>query len=135
MLRKIVLVLAIIVGCVAGGGGGWIFHFVIEANAHFLTQHQWLSASVGVAMLLLLSRSVYESKRRSPRFYGLFVLGIAAGIFIQAIFFFPEACPELCNTDFKLKLGGCLILMVEGFGSFYRESAIPRGTEKVNTHT
>jgi hypothetical protein len=49
------------------------------------------------------------------------VLGTACGIFLQAIIYFKNPCPDDCSTDFLLKLGGCVILMVDGFTSFYRK--------------
>src|SRR5262249_54055781 len=80
-------------------------------------------AFVGSIALLLFGNIIYQAKRRNPRTYGLLVLGIACGIFLQAIFFFKNPCDDDCNTDFVLKLGGCLILMVDGFGSFNRKPA------------
>jgi hypothetical protein len=69
-----------------------------------------------------LRHIVHDIKIRKPRSYGLLVLGIACGIFLQAIVYFKNPCPDDCHTDFVLKLGACVILMVDGFGNFYRKS-------------
>lgn len=133
MLKKIIFVLAALTGATIGVLGVWIFHFIIEANAPFLTHHRWLAACVGAAGLLIFANIVYETRNRHPRTYGLFVLGIACGIFMQAIFYFPDVCPDACNTDFVLKLGACVILMVDGFASVYRKPANESATTTAKT--
>jgi hypothetical protein len=130
VLRNIVLVLSVLLGCAIGGFGMWVFHFIIEADAQFLTNHRTLSAVVGIFGMLMFANIIWESKKRSPRGYGLLVLGIAVGIFLQSIIYFPGHCDAACSTDFTLKLGACLILMVDGFASFHSGSVKPTNDTK-----
>ena len=121
MLKKILLAIAAFVGIAIGRFGAWIFHYVLDANASFITSHKWLAALVGTLGLLFFAHIVHQNKIKKPRTYGLLVLGIACGIFLQAIVYFRNPCPDDCHTDFVLKLGVCVILMVDGFSSFYRK--------------
>jgi len=123
MLKKILLTVAAFVGVVTGGFGAWIFHYVLDANASFITAHKWPAALVGTLGLLFFANIVHHIKINKPRTYGLLVLGIACGIFLQAIIYFRNPCPDNCHTGFVLKLGACVILMVDGFSSFYRKPA------------
>jgi hypothetical protein len=93
---------------------GLSFHY---ANAQFLTHHLALSGIVGIVGMLAFANIVHESKKRKPQGYGLFVRGIAAGIFLQGIIYFPDACNDACSTSFTLKLGACVILMVDNLAA------------------
>ena len=130
MLKKILLTVAALAGIAIGGSATWIFHYVLDANTSFITSHNVLVALVGTLGLLFFAHIVHDIKIQNPRTYGLLVLGIACGIFLQAIVYFKYPCPDDCHTDFVLKLGACVILMVDGFTSFYRKPA-ERSVEKL----
>jgi len=123
MLKRVLFVIAVLVGGVIGGYGSWVFHYILDANAAFITRNKWLAAIVGSLSLLFVASIVHDTKHGNPRAYGLLVFGIACGIFVQAVFYFTNLCMDDCNTDFVLKLAACVILMVDGFGSYYRRSA------------
>ena len=80
-----------------------------------------LTGSVGIIGLLFFSHIVRDTKVRNPRSYSLLVIGIACGIFLHAIIYFKADCADDCQTDFLLKLAGCVILVVDGFSSYYRK--------------
>ena len=121
MLKKLVTVLSGLIGAAIGISGVWVFHFILDVNVVFITKHRILTAFVGTLGLLVFGNVVYSTKSSKPRSYGMLVLGIACGIFLQAIFYFKNPCPDDCSTDFLLKLGGCIILMVDGFTNLYRK--------------
>jgi cytochrome c oxidase assembly factor CtaG len=123
MLKKILLTVAALAGIAIGGSAAWILHYVLDANASFITGHNVLTALVGTLGLLFFAHIVHDIKIQKPRTYGLLALGIACGIFLQAIVYFKNPCPDDCHTDFVLKLGVCVILMVDGFSSLYRKPA------------
>jgi hypothetical protein len=120
MLKKVPLILGGLIGTAIGIFGASIFHHIINADATFITSHTCLTA-VGVLGLLYFANIVYSTKVIHPRSYGVFVLGVACGIFLEAIIYFKNPCKDGCSTDFLLKLGACVILMVEGFSAFYRK--------------
>jgi hypothetical protein len=122
MFNKILMGVAMLAGGLIGGYGAWIFHYILDVNAPYISNHKPLVMIVGTLGMLFFAKVVYESKIRNSRVYGLLVLGIACGIFIQAILYLKNPCPDDCSTDFILKLGACVILMVDGFTSFYRKS-------------
>jgi hypothetical protein len=126
MGRRILMVIAALAGGLIGGFGSWIFHFILDANGQWIISHNVLAILVGSLALLFFAKGIYGTKIRNPRSYGLLVLGIACGIFIQAIIYFENPCPEDCKTDFVLKLAVCMILMVDGFSSYYRQAGRSR---------
>jgi hypothetical protein len=121
MLRNFSLVLEGLIGAVIGVSGVWIFHYILDVNASYITSHKALTAIVGTLGMLFFANIVYSTKLSEPREYGLLVLGIACGIFLQAIIYLRNPCSDDCSTDFLPKLGACVILMVDGFTSFYRK--------------
>ncbi len=125
MFKKIILILACLVGALLGGFGAWILHFIIDVNVPFITSHTVLIGFVGTLGLLFFANAVYNIKADHPRAYGLLVLGVACGIFLQAVIYLKNPCPDDCTTDFDLKLGACAILMVDGLTAFYRRAVEP----------
>lgn len=123
MRRKLVFVVAVLVGGLLGGEGAWVFHYVLNVDVQYLGQHPWLVGTFGLATFLMIANAAFGFKNANPRLYGLFVLGIGAGIFLQATSYLPVQCTDSCHTNLIVKLGACLLLMVDGFGSFYRGSA------------
>jgi len=102
-----------------------IFHYILDVNAPYISNHKPLVMIVGTLGMLFFAKVVYESKIRNSRVYGLLVLGIACGIFhFKPSCILRNPCPDDCSTDFILKLGACVILMVDGFTSFYRKSPV-----------
>ena len=87
MLKKFLVVIAALCGGAFGDFGAWVFHYILDANADYITGHKWLVAFVGTAGLLFFGNIIHDTKIRSARIYGLLVLGIACGIFMQAIFY------------------------------------------------
>jgi peptidoglycan/LPS O-acetylase OafA/YrhL len=128
MLRKLILGVAILAGCLIGAGA-WVFHLIVDRNLHFLTSHPWLSSIVGAGFLLMLAKAVYDTKKRNPRVYGLLALGIGCGIALHAIGNIPLTSPDASHSNFLLRLAAAVFLMVNGFGSLHpeleRSSTVP----------
>jgi len=124
MLRKLVLVISGAVGAVIGVGSMWVFHYILDANPAFITAHRVLCGFVGVGALLVIGQTAFSLRNEKPRIYGLFVIGIAAGLFVQAIALFPTNCLDDCQTDFTLKLATFLILIVDGYSSYSRKATV-----------
>jgi uncharacterized membrane protein YsdA (DUF1294 family) len=123
MPKKVMLILAAVVGGLVGAIGTRVFRHVLDVDVRYLSQNPWLVGTFGLIMFALIANAACQAKADHPRFYGLFVLGIGSAVFLQSIFSLPESCTESCQTNFQVNLGVCLILMVEGFGSFSRSSA------------
>jgi hypothetical protein len=118
MFRKLVLVISGAVGAVIGVGSVWVFHYILDANPAFITAHRVLCGFVGVGALLCIGQIAFSLRNEKPRIYGLFVMGVGAGLFVQAIALFPTVCGDDCQTDFTLKLATSLILIVDGYSSY-----------------
>lgn len=86
MLKRVFFVIAVLVGGVIGGYGSWVFHYILDADAAFVTRNKWLAAIVGSLSPLFVASIVHDTKQGNPRAYGLLVFGIACGIFVQAVF-------------------------------------------------
>jgi hypothetical protein len=62
--------------------------------------------------------------------YGLFVIGIGLGLFVQSIALFPITCGDDCQTDFTLKLATFLILIVDGYSAHFRKASLTSNESK-----
>jgi len=49
MLKKFLVVIAALCGGAFGDFGAWVFHYILDANADYITGHKWLVAFVGTA--------------------------------------------------------------------------------------
>jgi len=116
------MALAVLIGAATGAFGTWVFHYIIEANAAYINTHRPLVLVVGTLGLLAFSKVVYDIKGRNARSYGLLLIGLGCGIFIQAILYFKESCSDDCSTDFILKLVVCVIVIVDGLTHYSRKS-------------
>jgi hypothetical protein len=126
MLKKVLFVIAALAGGLVGAQGAWVFHYVVSVDVRYLGQHPWQVRTFGLVMFLALANAIYAFKTHNSRFYGLFVLGIGIGVFLRSISSLPGSCPDACQADFIVQLAVCLILMVDGFSSFYRGFAKPK---------
>lgn len=75
MLKRVLFVIAVLVGGVIGGYGSWVFHYILDANAAFITRNKWLAAIVGSLNRHGGTQFVHEIKSAVPVAFGLNVLG------------------------------------------------------------
>jgi hypothetical protein len=134
MLRKVLLIIAVLAGGLIGLGAAWVFHLIIGRDLGFLTAHPRLLSIVGAGFLVMLAKAVYETKLRRPVAYGLFALGIGSGIALHAIGNLPLNSSDNIHTDLLLRLAAALVLMVNGFGSLSRDpepsGVVPQDTSR-----
>ena len=94
MFKKIILILACLVGALLVGLGAWIFHFIIDVNVPFITSNTVLIGFVGTLGLPFFANAIYNIKADHPRAYGLLVLGVACGFFSQAVIYLKNPSPD-----------------------------------------
>jgi hypothetical protein len=116
--RKVLLTFAFFASLAIGGAGALTLRHLISTDQAFITTHRWLTVFVGTVGLLLVSFIARNFRLRNLRVYGLVLLGISCGIFIEAVAYFKPDCKDDCQTYFLLKLAGCVILVVDGFSSY-----------------
>lgn len=123
MGNKLALCVAALAGALIAVLGVSVFRHIIEADSAYIINNKTLVSIVGVLGLLFFSKVVHDARLSAPRFYGVFLLGVACAIFLQATIYFKASCSDDCGTDFLMKIAVCVIMMVDGFSGYHRKSA------------